>query len=159
MSAPLVRRYLPSDLDTVASVHEFTFPRQQRSREWIECNARAFPRIQLFVAELRGHVVGFAMWTQKAGFRSEAVVELEQLGVIPQYQRRGIGEALLRESLTALALHLAERHAVVKSVMVTTRADNQAQRLYQRVLGADVTATVADLYSADEVVMIARDVA
>ena len=42
--------------------------------------------------------------------------------------------------------------------MVTTRADNAAQRLYKRVLGAEVEATITNLYSADEVIMIARNV-
>jgi ribosomal protein S18 acetylase RimI-like enzyme len=157
MSQPLIRRFADADLDAAAEVHAQAFPRQQRSREWMECNARSFPRVQIFVAEDAGDVIGFAMWSQKAGFRAEAVLELEQIGVAPAHRGRGVGEALIRQSLAAVVEHLAERGARLKSVLVTTRADNAAQRLYRRVLGAGVEATVAGLYSADEVLMIARD--
>lgn len=157
MCHPLVRRLADADLDAAAEVHAQAFPRQQRPREWLECNAHAFPRMQLFVAEDAGDVIGFAMRSQKAGFRAEAVLELEQIGVAPAHQGRGVGEALIRQSLAAVVEHLAERGARPKSVLVTTRADNAAQRLYRRVLGAEVAATVAGLYSADEVLMVARD--
>jgi ribosomal protein S18 acetylase RimI-like enzyme len=102
-------------------------------------------------------VIGYVLWTQKSGFRTEAVLELEQIAVSPEHQGRGVAEALIRRSLRAVADHLAGRGARLKSVLVTTRADNQAQRLYRRVLGAEVEATLSGLYSADEVVMVARD--
>lgn len=156
MSQPLIRRLADADLDAAAEVHARAFPRQQRSREWMECNARAFPRTQLFVAE-DGDVIGYALWTHKAGFRAEAVLELEQIAVAPAHRGRGVGQALIRQSLGAVVAHLAERGARLQSVLVTTRADNAAQRLYRRVLGAEAEATVAGLYSADEVLMVARD--
>lgn len=37
------------------------------------------------------------------------------------------------------------------------RADNYAQSRYRNILGAQVEATIANLYSADEVVMVARN--
>lgn len=40
--------------------------------------------------------------------------------------------------------------------MVNTRADNFAQTLNKKTLGAEVEVTIPDLYSADEVIMIAR---
>ncbi|MBA2556808.1 MAG: GNAT family N-acetyltransferase [Chloroflexi bacterium] len=147
---------LESDLTAVAELHARTFPRQRLSREWIECNWRAFPRMQYFVAEELGQVLGFIHWTQKSGFRDEVVLELEQIGVDPEHQGRGIGERLIRESLPEVGEQLSTRGARLKHVLVTTRADNQAQRLYGRVLGAEVEVTLTNLYSADEVVMIAR---
>jgi ribosomal protein S18 acetylase RimI-like enzyme len=42
--------------------------------------------------------------------------------------------------------------------LVSTRTDNQAQKLYRKVLGAEVEATIKNLYSADEVYMVARHV-
>jgi ribosomal protein S18 acetylase RimI-like enzyme len=156
VSELLIRRLADADLDAAADVHAQAFPRQQASREWLACNARAFPRMQLFVAEEARQVIGYAMWAQKAGFRAEAVLELEQIAVAPAHQGRGVGEALIRRSLAAVVEHLAERGARLKNVLVTTRADNAAQRLYRRVLGAEVEATITGLYSADEVLMVAR---
>jgi hypothetical protein len=41
---------------------------------------------------------------------------------------------------------------------VTTRADNFAQKLYKKALNVKTEATIADLYSADEVFMIRRNI-
>ena len=50
-----------------------------------------------------------------------------------------------------------EKHLeTLKAVVVTTRADNAAQKLYRKTLGAEVEATIASLYSGDEVLMVAR---
>lgn len=153
----MIRPFADADLDAAAEVHAQTFPRQQASRARLACSARAFPRMQIFVPEAAGRVIGYALWTHRAGFRAEAVLELEQIAVAPAHQARGVGEALIRQSLAAGVEQRAERGARLKSVLVTTRADNAAQRLYRRVLGAEVEATITGLYSADEVLMVARD--
>lgn len=36
------------------------------------------------------------------------------------------------------------------------RADNKAQELYKKTLGAEVVSVIKNLYSADEVIMIAN---
>ncbi len=155
--ATLVRPFLPRDLPVVAEIHAEAFPRQQRSEEWISCNVKAFPRFRYFVAEVDGAVAGYILWTEKSGFRAEVVLELEQIAVSPDRRRCGIGAELIGASLRNVARDLRIRGSNLRSVMVTTRSDNEAQRLYRRVLGADVEATLRDLFAADEVVMIARD--
>lgn len=56
-----------------------------------------------FVAEEDGVVVGHAMntwnWVEETG---ERVLQFAPLGVLPQYQRRGHGSALVRTSLDAV---------------------------------------------------------
>jgi ribosomal protein S18 acetylase RimI-like enzyme len=84
-------------------------------------------------------------------------LELEQLAVLSKFRAQGIGRALIRESVLEVATVLQQRSARVKSVLVTTRADYRAQRLYKEVLGAEVQATIANLYSADEVIMVAQN--
>jgi len=74
-------------------------------------------------------------------------LELEQIAVLPQHRGQGVGRALIQQSLP-----MAE--AALKHVMVTTRADNQAQSLYRQTLGVEVEAVIRNLYSADEVVMV-----
>ena len=151
-----VRRYADADLDAVAALHKEAFARQGRSRDWIAANARAYPRIRLYVAELDGTLRGYIAWTEKSGFRTEAVLELEQIAVAQSHRNRGIGSALIRQSLQDVAARLGERSASLKAVMVSTRADNAAQRLYRKALGAEIAAMLPALYSADEVIMIAR---
>jgi ribosomal protein S18 acetylase RimI-like enzyme len=146
------------DLESVAHVHSKVFTWQSCSHEWISCNYRAFPRIQYFVAEEEGVAIGYIQWIQKSGFRPEVVLELEQIAVLPDRQGKGIGRRLISESLPMVEKNVALKGARIRHVLVTTRADNQAQRLYQMVLGANAEAKIPRLYSANEVVMISRDV-
>lgn len=153
----VIRRMAEADLLQVAQIHAQAFPRQQHSEEWIACNWRAYPRMQYFVAQHEEWILGFLHWTQKSGFRSEVVLELEQIAVDSARQGQGKGESLIRTSLPVVMEQLAERGARLKSILVTTRMDNGAQRLYRRVLGAEVEAVIPGLYSADEAILRAHN--
>jgi ribosomal protein S18 acetylase RimI-like enzyme len=157
MTSLRIRAYSESDLDAIADIHAQAFVRQQHSKEWLACNARAHPRMRLYVAELEAEVRGFILWTEKSGFREGAVLELEQIAVAAAYRKRGIGEALVTQSLADVAKQLAARSATIRAVVVSTRADNDAQRLYRKTLGAEIEAKVPSLYSGDEVLMVARN--
>jgi len=50
------------------------------------------------------------------------------------------------------------RGASLKHILVTTRDDNQAQHLYKKALNADIEAVIGNLYSHDEVIMVAREI-
>jgi ribosomal protein S18 acetylase RimI-like enzyme len=113
--------------------------------------------MQFFVAEHEGLLVGYIHWTQKSGFRLAVILELEQMAVHPDFQRCGIGERLIAESLVLVRAQLADRGAVLKHVIVTTRSDNHSQRLYRKTLGVEIEAVIRDLYSADEVFMVRRN--
>lgn len=158
----IVRLMQESDLPKAALVHQSAFVRQRHSLEWLQCNFNAFPRYLIYVAEIeeqeKSTIAGYIIWVQKSGFRPEAVLELEQLAVLPEYQGKGFGKALIVESLPLVKQQLAQQDSVLKHVMVTTRADNFAQQLYRDTLGAQVESTISNLYSADEVLMIARNV-
>ncbi len=153
----IVREMTEADIAAVAAIHKTVFKRQLDSVAWVTCNFRAYPRILYFVAELNGAVVGFVEWIQKSGFRKEVVLEIEQLGTSPDCQGQGVGAALIKKSLEQVARTLKRRGACIKNIVVTTRTDNHAQRLYRKVLGAEPQAVIKDLYSADEVIMVARN--
>jgi hypothetical protein len=55
-------------------------------------------------------------------------------------------------------VQLSSLGSKVKHVIVSTRADNHAQSIYRKALGAEVEATISNLFSADEVYMVARNV-
>lgn len=145
------------DLLDVAKVHREAFPRQLHSEQWITCNFNAYPRIRYFVAEDDGSIVGYIQWIEKSGFRKEVVLELEQIAVLPSQQKRGIGSALISQSLKMINEELQQRSASIKHILVTTRTDNEAQKLYTKALNAQPEAILPNLFSADEVLMIARD--
>lgn len=153
-----IRKMESADLEGAAKVHSLSFPRQAHSYEWLKCNFNASPRFLCFVAEDNGNVIGYIIWMQKSGFRPEAVLELEQLAVLPKHQSQGIGKQLIESSLPLVKGQLAKYGSTLKHILVTTRADNFAQKLYTSTLGAEVEVTISNLYSADEVLMIARNV-
>jgi len=157
MHSVLVRRLTGADIPKVAEIHAEAFSRQGHSTEWIRCNAQAFPRMRFYVAESAGSLCGFVLWTEKSGFRKDVVLELEQIAVAARYRKQGVGQALIMQSLPDVVRQLADRGATLKAVFVTTRADNDAQQLYRKTLGAEVEANLPSLYSADEVVMIVRE--
>jgi hypothetical protein len=123
-----IRRYSDSDLAAVADVHAEVFTRQLDSKAWITCNARAYPRMRLYVAEFQGGVWGFVLWTEKSGFRQDV------------YRKRDRRAA--RRSVSA-----GGREATCRAL----RDD------HRKTLGAEIEARVPSLYSADEVLMVARN--
>ncbi|MCF7852428.1 MAG: GNAT family N-acetyltransferase [Simkaniaceae bacterium] len=154
-----IRRMTDQDLLRVAKVHQETFPRQTLSKEWIECNLRSYPRIKYFVAEDEENILGYIQWIEKSGFRKEVVLELEQIAVLPTKQKNGIGSSLIRESLKAIKDELYhQREACIKHILVSTRTDNRAQALYKKILNARPEMVIRELFSADEVLMIARNI-
>ena len=154
-----IRPFEINDLAATSEVHKAAFIRQKMSYEWIECSFKAYPKSQIFVAQNeKREIVGYIHWCQKGGFRSEVVLELEQLAVHPSHQGKGIGTKLIKDSLPQVQKQLKSRNAVIKHVLVTTRSDNDAQKLYKKTLNAAVEATISNLYSADEVFMISRNI-
>lgn len=151
-----IRLIEEGDLTKASIIHQEAFSRQNLSEKWLECNFNAFPRFLIFVAESNESIVGYIIWNQKSGFRPEVVLELEQIAVFSNFQGQGIGRLLIEGSLPMVKALLSENESILKHVVVTTRADNHAQRLYKSVLGAKVEATIENLYSSDEVFMVAR---
>ena len=154
----IIRRMVDHDIPFVAEVHRQSFTRQRESLRWIKCNYHAAPRIQYYVAMIDSSVVGYIQWIQKSGFRPEVVLELEQIAVLPDVRGKGIGHTLIDESLLLVREQLQKDNSTLKHIMVTTRSDNFAQKLYNKTFGARVECTIRDLFSADEVIMIARNV-
>ena len=152
----LVGSMSPDHVHAAAKVHQISFPRQTLSQDWISANFNGFPKIIPFVAELNDQAIGYIFWTQKSGFRSEVILELEQMAVHPDHRGQGIGQKLVEDSLPQVKAYLTTQNSILKHIVVTTRADNDAQALYRTTLGAEVEAVIKNLYSADEVFMVAR---
>lgn len=146
-----------SDIPAVAKVHAEQFLRQKDSVKWIGCNFAAFPRILIFVArDEKNDVVGYIQWIQKSGFRQESVIELEQIAVVKSQQGKGVGTLLIEKSLRNVKKYLEESGSNLKAILVTTRTDNLAKSLYEKVLKVKEIAIVKDLYSHDEVILLAN---
>lgn len=154
----IIRKMQENEVQAAAKVHSETFLRQSHSYEWISCNFKAYPRIRYFVAVIEEKVVGYIQWIEKSGFRKEVILELEQIAVRPSDQNRGIGTQLIKKSLLLIQEELADRNASIKHLLVTTRDDNPAQELYFKTINAKIECTIRNLFSADEVLMISRNI-
>ena len=154
--ASLVRRATLTDLGEIAAIHREAFPRQQDSETWVSATLSASPRLLAFVFAVEERVVGYIFWAQKSGIRPFATLELDQIAVLEQWRRQGCGEHLIRESLSLVSAELKGNQQSLKSVLVSTRADNDARNFYAKVLGARVVAEIDGLYSATEVLMLSE---
>lgn len=147
------------DIKAVAKVHAEQFSRQKDSVKWISCNFAAYPRIMMFVArDEKDKIIGYIQWIQKSGFRQESVIELEQIAVAKSHQHKGIGTLLIEKSLQYVKGYLSDTNSNLKAILVSTRTDNLAKSLYEKVLKAKEIAVIKDLYSYDEVIMLANNV-
>jgi ribosomal protein S18 acetylase RimI-like enzyme len=147
------------DIHAVAKVHAKQFARQKDSVSWISCNFAAYPRIMMYVArDEKDKVIGYIQWIQKSGFRQESVIELEQIAVMETQQHKGIGTSLIEKSLGYIKEYLADSNSNLKAILVSTRTNNATKSLYEKVLKAKEIAVIRDLYSHDEVIMLAKGV-
>ena len=67
-------------------------------------------------------------------------------------------EKVAKSSLPLVKNELKQRGSTIRSILIGTRIDNSAQKLYANTLGAEIVATIRNLFSADEVLMIAKDI-
>lgn len=153
----LVRPATMADLEDIAAIHCEAFSRQRDSLAWVRATLSATPRMLSFVLVLDGIVSGYIFWAQKSGIRPSAVLELDQMAVLPQCRRQGNGERLIKKSLALVVTELEANGQSLKAVLVSTRDDNDAKSLYAKVLGARTVASIEGLYSATEVFMLAED--
>lgn len=128
----------------------------KKAIKWITYNFSAFPRMQYFIAKSKNRILGYILWVEKGGFREKAVWELEQLAIKKDCQKKGIGTELIKKSLLEIKKYLKERNSTLKLIEITTGKENEAQKIYQKALGAKVECNIKDFFRTDEVIMIAR---
>ncbi len=128
----------------------------KKAVKWITCNFSAFPRMQYFIAKSKNKILGYILWVEKGGFREKAVWELEQLAIKKECQKKGIGTELIKKSLLEIKKYLKGRNSMLKLIEITTGKENEAQKIYQKALGAKVECNIKDFFRTDEVIMIAR---
>ena len=152
-----IRSVNKKDLKKIAEIASENFSgMKENGLKWVTCNFLAYQRTQYFVAKTGKDLAGYILWTEKGGFRKEAVFELEQIAVSKKFQGQGIGTQLIEKSLEKIKKYVGKRGSVLKAVEVTTGVENQAQKLYNKTLGAKAECVVKDLFRGDEVIMIAR---
>lgn len=97
----LIRAETPADHDEIGAVADAAFGRATEARmvEAIRASDGFVPELSL-VAEQDGRILGHVMlsYVQLEGTDTR-LIELGPLSVAPEHQRRGVGSALVQESL------------------------------------------------------------
>jgi N-acetylglutamate synthase-like GNAT family acetyltransferase len=151
-----VRQIEHSETDYLNQIYSVCFPNEILQGEWIKSNMCSYPRMVYYVAEYEGKIVGYAHWSVKSGFRSHSIIELEQVAVMPEYGKRGIGEYLLAQSFLQYKAHLSLLGVGIKGIFITTREGNFAEHLYKRIFSVERQGTINHYGSGNEVILFKR---
>ncbi len=151
-----VRAAEEADIDSIASVYKACFPGELDHELWIRSSFNAYPRGVYYVATVDGRVCGYILWCVKNGFRRETIIELEQVGVHPDFAGQGLGRALIEESVKRFRQHLADLGHGIGAILVTTSEGNFAEGLYASTLGVSRAAAIADYGSGTELILYKR---
>ena len=148
-----IREANEDDIVAISGIYKCCFPREQQHEVWIKACFMSSPKSIYYVIEEADGVKGYILWSVKNGFRSNTIVELDQIGVAPECAGQGLGKALIEESFNLFKSHVEEMGMTVKSVLVTTSKGNFAERLYEKTLGVSVEAVLKEYGSGDELIL------
>lgn len=107
-----LRQFKPSDLESVIQINRVCLPENYSSYFFMELYER-YPAT-FIVAEQGTDVVGYIMCRVETGFSSFGFIGISKKGhvvsvaVLPKYQRKGVGKALLDEAMKNMRLYKAK---------------------------------------------------
>jgi len=143
-----LRRFKPSDLEQVMSINRICLPENYNSFFFMDLYER-FPET-FIVAEENGDVVGYIMCRIETGTPSFKLLGITRKGhvisiaVLPEHQREGIGQELMREAMEAMVNYRA------KECYLEVRTTNvPAVNLYRK-MGLEVARTLRSYYADGE---------
>ena len=143
-----VRKFTMGDLQSVTHINYVCLPENYTNYFFIELYQR-FPET-FMVAEENGDVIGYIMCRIEVGLSSFGFGGLMKKGhivsvaVLPQYRRKGVGEALINEAIKGMQLYNA------KQCFLEVRVTNAAAISLYKKLGFEVTRTIHGYYADGE---------
>ena len=149
----MIRQANSVDLKNIAKIYSVCFPRELNHNVWINACFNSFPKSVYYVYEECNDIQGYILWSVKNGFRTNTIIELEQLGVHPEFAGQGVGRKLITESLEIFKSHLAELGHDIASIMVTTSEGNYAEELYKSTLGVTRNGIIKEYGSGNELIL------
>jgi ribosomal protein S18 acetylase RimI-like enzyme len=148
-----IRKAKEDDLDGITKVYQACFPRERDHKRWIQASYSSYPRGVYYLVETKGEIAGYILWCVKNGFRDETIIELEQVGVHPNYSGQGLGRKLIEASLSEFKDHINKLGFSVGAIYVTTSEGHFAEGLYKSTLGVKRAALIEGYGSGNEVIL------
>jgi len=143
-----LRRFQPTDLDKVIHINQVCLPENYSSyffMDLYEHHPETF-----IVAEVDGEVIGYIMCRIETGLPDFGLLGITKRGhvisiaVLPEHQRKGIGEALMQHAMLGMRMYKA------KECYLEVRVSNKpAVNLYKN-LGFEVSRVVHGYYADNE---------
>ena len=107
-----LRRFQPDDLEKVMHINQVCLPENYSTYFFMELYER-YPET-FIVAEVAGEVAGYIMCRIETGLPDFGLLGITKRGhvisvaVLPEYQRKGIGETLIRQAMLAMRQYKAK---------------------------------------------------
>ena len=142
------RRFKPSDLEGVIRINRECLPENYTPIFFMNLYKR-FPET-FIVAELNKEIVGYIMCRIETGIPSFKLLGITKKGhvisiaVLPRYQQKGIGYALMREATQAMMNYNAK-----ECYLEVRKSNRPAVGLYKK-LGFEISRTVRNYYADGE---------
>ena len=149
----MIRQANQSDIKYISAVYSVCFPNEINHDMWINSCFNSFPKSVYYVYEECNKIQGYILWSVKNGFRINVIIELDQLGVHPDYSGQGIGRKLITHSFEMFKSHITELGLDLASVMVTTSEGNYAEELYKSTLGVTRNGIIKEYGSGNELIL------
>jgi ribosomal-protein-alanine N-acetyltransferase len=143
-----LRKFNTNDLERITYINRTCLPENYSDYFFLDLHRR-FPET-FIVAEENGEVVGYIMCRIETGLSSFILRGLVKKGhivsvaVLPQYRRKGIGEALVVKAMESMRLYKA------KQCFLEVRVANTAAVDLYRKLGFEVSRTIRGYYADRE---------
>lgn len=153
-----LRRFQPSDLEQVVHINQMCLPENYSNYFFMDLYER-FPET-FIVAELYGEIAGYIMCRIETGLPDFGLLGIARRGhvisiaVLPQDQRKGIGQALMEEAMSRMKANKA------KECYLEVRVSNTpAINLYKK-MGFETSRTMHGYYAdGEDAVMMTRKLA
>lgn len=139
-----LRKFNSNDLEQVVRINRLCLPENYTNYFFMELHKR-FPETFL-VAEENGEIVGYVMCrieTGLLGFGFRGIIKkghVVSIAVLPTHQRKGIGQALMIETMENMRLYNA------KQCFLEVRVSNAAAVNLYKKLGFHITRTIRGYY-------------
>jgi len=142
------RRFQPADLDRVMHINQVCLPENYSTHFFMDLFER-YPET-FIVAEAYGEIVGYIMCRIETGLPDFGLFGITKRGhvisiaVLPEYQRKGIGKALMEEAMMAMKL------LKVKECYLEVRVTNTPAVEMYRNLGFETSRSIRGYYADGE---------
>jgi len=143
-----LRRFQPDDLEKVIRINQVCLPENYSTYFFMNLYEH-YPET-FIVAEVYGELVGYIMCRIETGLPGFGLLGITRRGhvisiaVLPEYQRKGIGQALMKEAMLRMRTYKA------KECYLEVRATNIPAINMYRKLGFETSRTIRGYYADGE---------